>query len=115
MSDFTSANLNRLLSLYPTIHEWRYQFEKKVTVLSDYHLPELSNFNLAFCLNVISGKKKLLKISSMKSITLPKTKYVSELQKISLFKYVQKHPDLNKYIPNDSSCDAISRDFLINV
>ena len=63
---------------------------------------------------MLAGKKRLLKLSDIKTITLPKAKYIDELQKSALFTHVQKDVNLNMYIPDESSCGSLSRDFLLN-
>ena len=59
-------------------------------------------FHTGFALLVLTGKKKLLKLTEKGAPQIPKVKYCPELDKENLYSLVNQHESLLKYIPDNS-------------
>ena len=68
-------------------------------------------FHTGFALLVLTGKKKLLKLTEKGAPQIPKVKYCPELDKENLYSLVNQHESLLKYIPDNSKPGYISLEF----
>ena len=58
--------------------------------------PNDKAFHTGFALQVLMGKKKLLKLTERGSPSIPKTKETNELDKPNLMNLINQHEDLQK-------------------
>ena len=65
-------------------------------------LPKDRSFHTGFALQVLTGSKKLLKLTEKGSPSIPKTKDAPELDKPNIFRILNEDIELKKYIPDNS-------------
>ena len=73
--------------------------------------PNDKAFHTGFALQVLMGKKKLLKLTERGSPSIPKTKETNELDKPNLMNLINQHEDLQKYVPDNTKPSYISTEF----
>ncbi len=74
-------------------------------------LPKDRAFHTGFALQVLTGTKKLLKLTEKGSPSIPKTKEAPELDKSNMFRIINEDVELMKYIPDNSKPGYISLEF----
>ena len=73
--------------------------------------PSDKAFHTGFALQVLMGKKKLLKLTERGAPSIPKTKETNELDKPNLMNLINQHENLQMYIPDNTKASYISIEF----
>ena len=77
--------------------------------------PNDKAFNTGFALLVLTGRKKLLKLSEKGAPTIPKVKDCPELDKENMFSLIRQHESLMNYIPDITKPGYISLGFYFSL
>lgn len=102
--------LNNVNDLEQIVRDKRSLTEMFATKFQEWY-PNDKAFNTGFALLVLTGRKKLLKLSEKGAPTIPKVKDCPELDKENMFSLIRQHESLMNYIPDITKPGYISLGF----
>ena len=106
--------LNNVNDLEQIVRDKRSLTEMFATKFQEWY-PNDKAFNTGFALLVLTGRKKLLKLSEKGAPTIPKVKDCPELDKENMFSLIRQHESLMNYIPDITKPGYISLGFYFSL
>ena len=106
--------LNNVSDLEQIVRDKRSLTEMFATKFQEWY-PNDKAFNTGFALLVLTGRKKLLKLSEKGAPAIPKVKDCPELDKENMFSLIRQHESLVNYIPENTKPGYISLGFYFSL